>query len=261
MFMCSPSSRQRAVTAMPSSGELSFVSRSSTISRPCISPRPRTSPTTAWRSCSSRRPACSSSPLAATPAPTPSSSTSSTVLPTDGDERVADVGRVEEVAALVGARLDLVRRDDRGQRQPGAERLGHRDDVGDDAVALEAVAVARAVERGLRLVEDQQHPARVAVLAQRGEVARRRDEDAAAGQDRLDDAGRERARRLGVDELEAEVELAAPVELAVGGRDVRAVRVRRREHEVAGRRRARSPCARRCRSRWRRRASSRATSG
>ena len=216
--MCSPSSRQRSVTAAPSSGELSLVSRSSTISRPCISPRPRTSPTTAWRSCSSRSPSCSSSPFAATAAPTPSCEDVQHGVADGGDERVADVRRVEEEAALVGAGLDLVRRDDRGQRQPGAERLGHRDDVRDDAVALEAVPVAGAVQRGLRLVEDQQHPARVAVVAQRGEVARRGDEDAGAGKDRLDDAGRERARRLGVDQREAEVELAAPVELAVGGR-------------------------------------------
>ena len=130
MFMCSPSSRQRAVTAAPSSRrallglpvehdlQALHAARARARRR-----RPRGGP--AARS----SPSCSSSPLAATRAPTPSSSTSSTVLPTDGDERVADVGGEEEVAALVGARLDLVAGDDRGQRQPGAERLGHRDDV------------------------------------------------------------------------------------------------------------------------------------
>ena len=233
MFMCSPSSRQRAVMAAPSSGELCLVSRSSTISRPCISPRPRTSPTTEWRSCSSSRALCRISPLAVDARADAVLEHVEHGVADGGHERIVEVGGEEEVVALVGARLDLVGRDDRGQRQPGAEGLGHRDDVGHDAVAGEAVAVTGAVQGGLGLVEDQQHPARVAVLAQAGEVARGRDEDAAAGQDRLDDAGRERTRGLGVDELEAEVELAAPVELTVGGRDVGAVRVRRRQHEVA----------------------------
>ena len=46
-----------------------------------------------------------------------------------------------------------------------------------------------------------------------------------------------------------EVELAAPVELAVGVDDVRPVRVGRRQHEVARARAGRSPGARRSRSR------------
>ena len=87
---------------------------------------------------------------------------------------------------------------------------------GDDAVALERVPVAGAAQPGLRLVEDQQHAALVALVPQRGEVAGREVDDAAGAQDRLDQAGGEAADRLGVDQVEAEVELAAPVQVPVG---------------------------------------------
>ena len=69
------------------------------------------------------------------------------------------------------------------------------------------------------------------------------------------------ADRLRVDHREAEVELAAPVELAVGVDDVRPVRVGRRQHEVAGGGGAVALAGGASRSRSRRPASSRARSG
>jgi hypothetical protein len=99
---------------------------------------------------------------------------------------------------------------------------------------LERIAVAGAAQARLRLVEDEQHPALVAAVAQLGEVAGRRDDHARAREDRLDDAGGEAAGRLRVDHREAQVELPPPVELAVGPGHVGAIRVGRRQREVAG---------------------------
>ncbi len=65
-----------------------------------------------------------------------------------------------------------------------------------------------APEGGLRLVEDQQHAARVAELAQPREIAVRRNDDAAGAQDGLDDGGGRRADRLRVEQVEAHVETA-----------------------------------------------------
>ena len=97
-----------------------------------------------------------------------------------GDERVGDVGGEEQKAAVVGLLLDLGAGDHGGQRIAGAECLGEREDVRDDPVALERVPGAGAAQAGLGLVEDQQHPALLALRLQRGEVARRRDDHAAA---------------------------------------------------------------------------------
>ena len=120
-----------------------------------------------------------------------------TFRPDRGGERVGDVRRVEEEAALVGLLLDLVGGQHRGQRQAGAERLRQREDVGHDAVALEREHRAGAAEPGLRLVEDEQHPPLVAARLQRGEVAGRQVEDAARRQHRLGDERRRRRRCSG----------------------------------------------------------------
>ena len=118
----------------------------------------------------------------------------------------------------MGLLLDLVGGQHRRQRQPGAERLRQRQDVGHDAVALEREHRAGATEPGLGFVEDQQHPALVAARLQRGEVAGRQVEDAARRQHRLGDERRRRAGALAIDQVEGVVELGAPVEAAVGGR-------------------------------------------
>src|SRR5262249_13280931 len=121
-----------------------------------------------------------------------------------------------------------------GQRKAGAECLGQGEDVGDDAVALEGVPGAGAAEPGLGLVEDQQHSAFSALVPQCREVAGRRLDDATGAEDRLDDTGGEAADRLCVDQVETEVQLTPPVELAVGGGEVRAGAGGRGGGEVAG---------------------------
>ena len=128
----------------------------------------------------------------------------------------------------MGLLLDLVGRQHRGQRQPGAERLRQREDVGHDPVALEGEHRAGAAEPGLGLVEHQQHAALVAARLQRGEVAGRQVEDAARRQHRLGDERRQRAGALAIDQVERVVELGAPVERAVGVGEPRPVGVRAR---------------------------------
>ena len=97
---------------------------------------------------------------------------------------------------------------------------------------------AGAAQPGLGLVQDQQHPAFAALVPQRGQVAGRQLDDAAGAEDRLDDGRGQAADRLRVDQVETEVELTLPVELAVGGDEVRAVAVGCGDGEVAGRGRA-----------------------
>ena len=94
---------------------------------------------------------------------------------------------------------DLGLGDHHARRDAAGEGLGAGQDVGLDAVVLVGEPLAGAAHAGLDLVEDQQHAALVAQLAQPGEVIRRRDVDAALALDRLDqDRGRlvvERPRR------------------------------------------------------------------
>ena len=126
----------------------------------------------------------------------------------------------------MGLLLDLVGRQDRGQRQAGAERLRQREDVGHDPVALEREHRAGAAEPGLGLVEHEQHAAFLAAGLERGEVAGRQVEDAAGREHRLGDERRRCTGALPVDEVERVVELGEPVELTIGRDEARSVRVR-----------------------------------
>ena len=141
------------------------------------------------------------------------------------------------VVGVAGDGLDLGRGDHGGERQPGAEGLRQREDVRHEALGLERVPVAGAAQAGLRLVDDDEHAALAALGGQCGEIAGRGDDDAAGREDRLDDAGGERADGLRVDQVERVVELAAPVQLPVRPDDVRVVGVRRGDGDVARRRR------------------------
>ena len=123
------------------------------------------------------------------------------------------------------------------QRQAAAERLGEREDVRHDAVLLEREHRADAAERGLRLVEDQQHAALLAVLLEPREVAVGQRHDAAGAEDRLGDHGGGRADGLRVGERHAGVEAGHVAAVAAVG-DRAAVGVRRRERHRAGHRRA-----------------------
>src|SRR6202042_2486189 len=91
---------------------------------------------------------------------------------------------------------------------------------------------------GLGLVQDQQHVPFPALVGQGPEVAGRRLDDAAGAEDRLDAAGGPAADPLRVDQVETEVQLTLPVQVAVGGGEVGAVAVGRGDGEVAGRGRA-----------------------
>src|SRR6185437_9125632 len=89
---------------------------------------------------------------------------------------------------------------------------------------------AGASKRGLRLVEDQQHAARVAKLAQTLEIAVGRNDDAAGAQDRLDDRGGRRSDRLRIEQIEPDVETAHVAAVAaVPDRAAVAVRLGNRE--------------------------------
>ena len=70
--------------------------------------------------------------------------------------------------------------------QAVTEGLGHRDDVGLQALRLEREPVAGPPEPGLDLVEHQQRAPVGAELAHAGQVVRRRGDDAALPLDRLD---------------------------------------------------------------------------
>ena len=259
--MCRPSSEHRRVTAAPS--------RSASPSPLVHQFQPDQQPAAAH--VADHRGAARRARRARRAAASPSSgarrssrsrpSTSRTVLPT-----AAGSGSLTWVVKNRNPRswarcLDLGAGEHRGQRQPGAEGLGERQDVGHNPVALEGVPVAGAAQPGLRLVEDQQHAALVALVPQRGEVAGRQVDDPAGAEDRLDQAGGEAADGLGVDHVEAEVELAAPVELPVGVDDVGAEGGPGPAARSCPARRGRSPCGRRCRSRSRRPGSCRARSG
>ena len=140
-------------------------------------------------------------------------------------------------ALLERVGLDRVGGDRRRQRQPAAERLRQRDEVRHHVVLLEREHRPDAAERGLRLVDDEQHPALLAALLEPREVAVGQRHDAARAQDRLDDRGGGCAYGLGVGEREARVEAGEVAAVAAVG-DRAAVGVRRRQRHRAGQRRA-----------------------
>src|SRR5439155_227218 len=74
-------------------------------------------------------------------------------------------------------------------REPAAERLGERHDVGRDAGVLVREETPRAPEAALDLVEDEEHVPPLGERAQPGQVVGRRDDDAALALDRLDHDG------------------------------------------------------------------------
>ena len=89
-----------------------------------------------------------------------------------GGDRRAAVGAA--VVAGLEHRGDVGARPARADRHAVAHRLGQRDDVGRDAVVLEAEPPPGAAEPGLDLVDHQQRRRCVADLADRRQVAGRR---------------------------------------------------------------------------------------
>src|SRR5436190_6624004 len=117
-------------------------------------------------------------------------------------------GDVEE-ALPDAVLLDRGARDRRRQRDAAAERLRNGDEVGDDAVALEAEHRPEPAEPGLRLVEHEEYASLVAQLPQTAEVAVGRNDDPAGREHGLGDHRAERADRLLVDQLEARLQAGA----------------------------------------------------
>ena len=96
---------------------------------------------------------------------------------------------------------------------------------------LERESVPGAPEAGLRLVQDEQHPAAPAMFGERNQIPVGQLDDAAGARNGFGDHRGEAADRLPVDHLEPEVELGAPVVRAVGReRGTVCVRGRQREH-------------------------------
>ena len=148
----------------------------------------------------------------------------------DGRQGGAAGDRVAAEGGGVHPRLE--HRGDGGLRHHHArgdaarQRLGARQDVGRDARVLVGEPLARAAHAGLDLVEDQEHAAAIAELAQAREVVGRRDVDPALALDRLDqDRGRLVVEHLG-----------DRVEVVVGHvREARAPSARSRRGTWAGR--------------------------
>ena len=147
-----------------------------------------------------------------------------------GGQRIVHVRRVEEELPIVGNGGDFFIGHDRGQGHPGAEGFRQGEDVGNDAISFKREHRAGATKPGLRFVEDEQHPARLAVRLQGGEIAQGQVDDAATAQDRLGNESRQVAGTLGVDLIEGIVELPAPVHADKS----RSVGIRCRNGEVAG---------------------------
>ena len=91
----------------------------------------------------------------------------------------------------------------RADADAAAKMLGHRDDVRDDALGLEAEHAAELAEAGLLLVDDQQHAALLAHLLQPLQPAGRRLHHAAGAEQRLGDDRRGLAGGLRIEQLEA----------------------------------------------------------
>ena len=104
-------------------------------------------------------------------------------------------------------------------------------------IALEGEHRAGASHAGLRLVEDQQHPALDAFVLERGEIPLGQLDDAAAAQDRLRNEGGQIAGALPVQQVERVVELGPPIDAG----KARAIGVRRGDGEGPDRHRPIAP--------------------
>ena len=140
---------------------------------------------------------------------------------------------IEGEALLVDVLLDGGR-DGGRQRQAAAHGLGQAHDVGRDAEEIRRRAVTDAAERGLRLVEDQQHAALVGRAAQRLHIRLRWHQHAAGADHRLDDDGGGAAGAGHVEHLQADLQAGQGRSLGVHALDIGAIHVRFRHDVDAG---------------------------
>ena len=112
-------------------------------------------------------------------------------------ERVARVGEPTGEEAVLDRLVDVVAHGHRAERDvAGVDPLRGRDDVRDDVPVVAGEPAARAAPARHHLVEDQQDPVAVADLADRLQVAVRRDDDPVRPGDRLEDDRGDRVRPL-----------------------------------------------------------------
>ena len=145
----------------------SRVSRSRTSSMAQNTPRPRTSPTDGWRSCSSR----SAGPI--TSVPSVRACSSDALLLEDGDrgdgrragQRVARVGEPAGVRPLLERVGDGPADDHATERDVArVDALGEADEVGRDVPVVDREPLAAAAEAGHHLVADHHDAVPVAQL-------------------------------------------------------------------------------------------------
>jgi hypothetical protein len=92
------------------------------------------------------------------------------------DQRVAVIGAEVRHPAVDDDLHDVLATTKRRERQPAADALGERDEVGLDAEALGGTGIPGG-ETGLDLVKDQDDPELIAQCAHRGEIALVGDDD------------------------------------------------------------------------------------
>src|SRR5579875_3567566 len=124
-------------------------------------------------------------------------------------KRVGDVGGHVHEAFAVAVFLNLGRGEGSPKRDAAAQRFGNREDIRRHAEGLKAEHRAEATKAGLGLVEDQQHAALVAELAQTLEILRRGNNDATRRKHRFGDHGTQRADGLLVNQVETGIQAGA----------------------------------------------------
>ena len=132
------------------------------------------------------------------------------VLLVHGDRRERG-GQADRVAAVRQAAVEHLRLEvlgDRGPHRDGTQgqvragqALGHRHEVRGHAPLVDGEPVAGPPEAGHDLVGDHQDAVAVADLADAGDVAVRRDEDAVGAHDRLEEDGRDGPGALVADDV------------------------------------------------------------
>src|SRR5262245_14276441 len=109
-------------------------------------------------------------------------------------QRVRDVRSCMEEALVVAIRLNGRRAYDGRERQSSSQGLRQSQQVGFDAEVLESEIRAESAKGGLRLIENQQHAAPVAMLPDFLPIALRRHDNPAGTFHRLGNNRCKRAR-------------------------------------------------------------------
>ena len=175
-------------------GRASRSSRSATISMPMNRPRPRISPTCGSSASAARSRSSSARAERRRPLRRGRSSRRTPIAARPGGEVDGVAHERRGVRAGRPVAHERGAPDDRRHGQPAADALADGHQVRDDAPVLGRPGPAGPPEPALDLVEDEDDAVAIAQLAQPGEEAVGRDDDAAVALDRLDDDRRDAAR-------------------------------------------------------------------